>query len=171
MTISLIFLALALGLLFWQISLFISALSGAPTVYAKSDTIRKALRAAQLKAGQTILDLGCGNARTLIIASREFGARAIGVEISPFYYLLAKINVLLNRQKIPIYYGNIKKFAPNIKKADLIYLFLMDKLIATIAGDVIKHKKSSAKIISISFPLPSLRPAQPSRPPEFYIYE
>ena len=47
------------------------------------DLVRKMLRVAGVRRGETVFDLGAGDGRILIEAVRGFGARAIGVEMDP----------------------------------------------------------------------------------------
>lgn len=41
------------------------------------------LRAAELKEGEVLYDLGCGEGNILLTAAEEFGARCVGIEIDP----------------------------------------------------------------------------------------
>ena len=63
--------------------LLLPALSGQPWVPASENRIHRALEMAELKPGEVLYDLGSGDGRVLIAAARDFGARAVGVELSP----------------------------------------------------------------------------------------
>lgn len=154
MAITIISAIIAIIILFWQVSLIVAIIGGAPPVYAKRATIEKAFEAVHLKSGEIVADLGCGNGRALIIAVKKYHARGIGIEISPFYYLLARINVLFSGEakNIKIYFGNFFKKEEEIKNADVVFLFLFDKVIKKIEPFVFKNKKIGARIISVSFP-------------------
>jgi len=52
-----------------------------PFVPTPEKVIREMLKLAGVKPGETIYDLGCGDGRILIIAAKEFGAKAVGIEI------------------------------------------------------------------------------------------
>ncbi|MGA9388782.1 MAG: class I SAM-dependent methyltransferase, partial [Candidatus Bathyarchaeia archaeon] len=43
--------------------------------------VQRMLNLAELKAGEVFFDLGCGDGRTVIMAAKDFGARAVGVEL------------------------------------------------------------------------------------------
>ena len=66
-----------LGAGLWTI---VPAVYGLPTVPARKERVRAALRLAGLKPGETIFDLSAGDGRVLVMAAREFGARAVGGE-------------------------------------------------------------------------------------------
>jgi cyclopropane fatty-acyl-phospholipid synthase-like methyltransferase len=44
---------------------------------------RVALKLANLKPDEVLYDLGAGDGRVLFIARRDFGARAVGIEVGP----------------------------------------------------------------------------------------
>ena len=56
---------------------------GAPWHPLLPGTIKRILRFADIRPGETICDLGCGEGRVLITSAKEFSTRAIGVEIDP----------------------------------------------------------------------------------------
>ena len=137
---------------FWQFCLIYAQILGAPTVYANKKAILDACRLAGLKKGQTIIDLGCGDGRSLILAAREFKAKGIGIERSPYCYLKSKFNVLLSRQKdIKILFGDIGKFRDEIEKADVVYVYLLNSVLAQIEDWLFKSKKPETKIVSLAF--------------------
>ena len=170
--VNICFLIFALVILFWQISLIVAIIGGAPTVYSKNKVIVKAFESVGLKKGQLVADLGCGNARSLIIAAQKFGARGIGIEISPFYYLLAKTNVLLHGEtkNIKILFGDFRKREHDIKDADVIYLYLFDKIVGRIEPWIFKSAKVHSKIISLGFPFKNHRATVVKTRPPIYIY-
>jgi predicted RNA methylase len=172
MIFSILFLIFALIVLLWQISLIMAIIGGAPTIYAKQKAIILAYEAVKLQKGQMVADLGCGNARGLIIASKQFGAKGIGIEISPFYYLLAKINVCLSGQSknIKIIFGDLRKNESILKNADVIYIYLFDKITDEIEDWIFKSIKTNAKVISLAFPLKNHESTTIESKPPIYIY-
>lgn len=173
MTLQYLFIILGLFLFFWYASLLISAFSGAPTVYQKESTIIKAFEVVELKKNQVVLDLGCGNARSLIIASKQFGAKGIGVEVSPFYFIMACLNVLMSGQSknTKIYWGNLFKYKKLIKKADVIYLFLHEKIMLKIEPLIFENLNSKAKIVSVTFEFEKNKAIKKLKNPNIFIYK
>ena len=53
----------------------------APYVPSPPQVIRQMLLMAVLKPGEVFFDLGAGDGRTVIMAAKDFGARAVGVEL------------------------------------------------------------------------------------------
>jgi ribosomal protein L11 methylase PrmA len=148
-----VMLGVALALLLWQTSLVISVIFGAPTVHTQKSVIIEAYKLADLKKNETVLDLGCSDARALIYGVKKFGAKGIGVEISPFYFLKAKLAVLLSgqRRKIQIIFGNLKNSGELIKRSDVIYLYLLPKLLDEIEPKIFKYLKGNARVVTVGF--------------------
>lgn len=171
--LNILFLIVVLGALLWQASLLIAIIAGAPTVYAKNQVIIKAFKGVGLQKGQLVVDLGCGNARSLIIAAQKFGAKGIGVEISPFYYVLAKINVLIQGESknIKINYGNLRNYRENIKVADVVFLYLYDKIVYQIESWIFEQTKPHSSIVSLAFPFKNHRTTRIESKPPIYIYK
>ncbi|MEW5940837.1 MAG: hypothetical protein AB1750_14300, partial [Chloroflexota bacterium] len=72
--------------------ILVPAFYGLPSVPTRPDRIRAALRLADLRPGEAFFDLGAGDGRTLVIAAREFGAKATGIEVGPAQCLVAWVN-------------------------------------------------------------------------------
>lgn len=152
--IFLIFLGVISIILFlWQISNLISVFFGSPYVMLDKKVIRQALKLAGLRKGEILYDLGCGNGQVLIEAAK-MGGKAIGFEISPYYFIWAKLRTGRYRN-IKIYYRDIKKV--NLSKADVVYCYLLPKFLEKLSVKLKKEAKSSLQIISIGFPIKTVK--------------
>ena len=72
------------------ISAALAGLSAAPWVPLKKKDIARIMELAQIKTGDKIYDLGCGDGR-LVFASAKAGANATGIEMFILVYLYAKL--------------------------------------------------------------------------------
>src|SRR5947209_16424252 len=54
----------------------------APYVPSPQQIVDRMLEAANLKPGEVLYDLGCGDGRVLISAAQKYRAKAVGVELS-----------------------------------------------------------------------------------------
>jgi len=147
---------MAVIVFFWQVSNLISIISGSLYVKTDRDVIRQALKLAELKKGDVFYDLGSGNGDVLIEAAK-FGAKATGFEISPYYYILGKLRTWQNKN-IKIRFQNIKDVS--LSQADIVYCYLLPKMLEKLAPKFKKDLKSGAKIISIGFPIKNLKPSR-----------
>lgn len=174
MLFTILFLAFLAILFLWMLSLVISvAIGGAPTVYTSKKTIREALKLAGAKKGELITDLGCGNARNLITASKEFGLKGIGIEISPFYFILARVNVIIRNENknIQIHFGHLRRYKKIINKSDLIYVYLFPKINSKIEKFIFNNLKPKARVISSAFPFPNHKTHKHLKNPALYLYQ
>ena len=74
-------------------SILVPEVKGAPWVPTSRRLVSKALAMAELKPGELVYDLGSGDGRIVITATRDFGARAVGIEIDPFRVLYSRLKI------------------------------------------------------------------------------
>lgn len=157
-------LILSVFVLFWQISLLIATIAGSPIVYASPKAIRDCWRLAGLSPGQTVVDLGCGNARSLILAAKEFGAKGVGVDRSYYGYWRSKINVWLGgcAKDITIVRGDFRQIERQIATADVVYLYLLNETLAQIEPWLFQHIGATTVVVSLAFSFPNHQPIKTS---------
>lgn len=148
-----ILILLFLFIIFWQGSMLFASIIGPPIVYSSKGAIRDCLRLAGLKPGETLLDLGCGNGRVLLIGAREFGAKGIGVDRSPYSSLKARWNIRLGGQakNITILRKAFAEAENEIKQADVIYLYLLPRTMVEIEPWMTKTISSKTRLVSLGF--------------------
>lgn len=149
-----------LFLIFWLLCMIFAQIFGAPTVHSSRQAVRDALKLSNLKKDELIIDLGCGSARVLIMAAKEFGARGIGVDRSPYCYLISKLNVFLSGQskKIKIIYGGFNKAERLLRKADVVYLYLLNSANKKIEKWLFRNISTKTRVVSLAFTFESHTP-------------
>lgn len=145
--------ALLLILLLLAPSLY-GMLTGAPFVPTPNKRVQTMLKLANLKPDELIYDLGCGDGRILLAAASQ-KAQAIGYEISPLTYLLAKIRTLLNK-RIKVKFKSF--WHEDLSKADVVFCFLMTDSMKTFATKIWPQLKPGTRVISHAFKLPDIKP-------------
>jgi len=153
MLIQIIFIVFLLGFIFWVCSHLYSSIFYVPYVNSSKKAIHDALKLAKLKKGQTFIDLGCGRGDAILIASKEFGAKAFGYEISPLPFLLAKIKILLSGQskKCHIHFGDFRISEDKLADADVVYLYLLGSVLKKIEKWLFKNIGSNTKTVCLAF--------------------
>ncbi len=113
--------------------------------------IKNLLKAAELKEGETLFDLGCGDGRLLFTAVRDFGAKAVGVEIDPFKVLMLKLRIKLAglSGSIKVIWSSAQK--AELKDADLLFIYLSHQIADSMLERFKNELKSSARVVSYSF--------------------
>lgn len=160
--ILLIILVISVLVLLWLLSLLIALCTGAPVVYSNNKSIIDALNLAQAQPNQILLDLGCGNARSLIIASKKFHTKGIGVERSVYFFLLSKLNVWLfsESKNIKIILGDFKRVDQYLPQVDIVYMYLLPSVMDSIKKWLFDRLKKNTKIVSLSFSFSDIDPEQ-----------
>ncbi|MCX7982448.1 MAG: class I SAM-dependent methyltransferase [Syntrophales bacterium] len=119
--------------------------------------LRIALERVPMKEGELFIDLGCGDGRALVAAVQRYGTYALGYEINPFTYVLAKIRTM-GKKKIKISYRNF--WHENLKKADIIFCYLFPDVMDKLAEKLTRELRPGTRVISCNFPLPGWKAEQ-----------
>lgn len=133
---------------------------GAPFLPTLKKQIKAALDLAELKKGDMIIDLGCGDGR-LLIAAAQRGFNGLGYELNPLMFLIAKIRTIRYRKQIKIVFGNF--WNHRWPKTEAIYVFLLPKLMKKLDNKIIKDGYQDSKIITFAFKFPKRRPIAESQ--------
>lgn len=123
----------------------------APWWRTSKKTARAMCKLAKVKKGDLIYDLGSGDGTALMIASKEFGANGVGVEIDPVRnlasILLLKLNGVLD--KVKVIRGNF--FEQNLQKADVVFVYLVPKTLDKLLPKFRKELKKGTRIVSYKY--------------------
>lgn len=139
-------------LLFFVILLWIliPALYGLPPIPTNPERIRKALKLAKLQPNEILYDLGAGDGRVLLIAARDFGVQAVGIEIGPIQCVLIWLRAVASGfgSKIDVRWENFYK--ANLSDADVVFIYATSKEVMKLAPHLEKQMKQGARLVSIS---------------------
>ena len=162
---------LIFGLLVLSGMVILPIFFGAPWHPLMPGTIRRILRFAEVRPGETVCDLGCGEGRVLIAAAKEFSARAIGVEIDPLKILLVRLLRKINGvdDRVNIVRGNLFDFDPG--SADVLYLYLTHQAMDKLFPEILKKLKPSVRIVSYRFCLRGMTPEKVSEDKTLFLYQ
>lgn len=130
----------------------------APFVASPIPVVRHMLQLAQLKQNENYFDLGAGDGRTVIMAAKDFGANATGIELREDLIEKARTNIhelgLENRATII----QSDMFSIDLRSADVVYLYL-----TTSANEKVKPKleselKTGARVVSHDYEILGWKP-------------
>ena len=146
-------------------------LKGAPWIPSRMKKVREMLSLAEVKPGEVVYDLGCGDGRIIVTAVRKFQAKAVGIEINLVLYLWCQllIFVLGLRKRIKLIYGNF--FKEDLSNADIVICYLLQDTNDKLEEKLITELKPSAKIISNSFLFHNLRVISEDSEKGIFIYK
>lgn len=132
----------------------------APFVATPLPVVRQMLTVADLRPGETFYDLGSGDGRTVVMATQEFGARSVGVELREDLAkkALATVHELGIQDRVTIAQEDIFKI--DLNPANVVFLYL-----TTSANDKIKPKlekelKTGTRVVSHDYEILGWKPAK-----------
>ncbi len=166
---------LALGL---SIILFIAgflwilvpAFYGLPPVPTNPERIQKALKLANLQPDETLYDLGAGDGRVLLIAARNFAAKAVGLEIGPIQCALIWLRATASGfgSQIQVRWENYYK--ADLKDADVVFVYATSKETIKLAPHLATQMKKGSRLVSISADFPEWEPSVLDEDNLIFIY-
>lgn len=135
----------------------------APWVPLWKKDIKRMLELAEVKPGEIVYDLGAGDGRIIIMAAKDFGAKAVGFEVAvlPFLWGYIKIKLLGLSRKAELRYNNF--FNQDFGKADVICVFLTPEAMKKLKPKFQKEIKPNCRIVSYAFKIPDWKPSQISK--------
>jgi predicted RNA methylase len=130
----------------------------APFVPSPMPVVQHMLKLADLKAGEVLFDLGAGDGRTVTMAAKSFGARAVGVELREDLAKKALSTIHENGLSNRVTIVNGDMFTVNLSSADVVFLYL-----TTSANEKIKPKletelKKGVRVVSHDYEIVGWKP-------------
>lgn len=130
-----------------------------PYVPSNMKMLRRALQELPLTASDRFIDIGSGDGRAVIVAAKQFGLRADGIEIAPALCWWATMRTWLAgvRSKTKIICGDLYQL--DLNNYSIIYIFGLPTNIQTKVYEKLQHEcRPGTYIISYSFSLPQQQP-------------
>ena len=134
---------------------------GALYVSTAQVRVSASLEAVDLKPGQLLVDLGCGDGRVLRTARRRCEVRAEGYELNLLAF--CKAHLLSWRYTgIVIHLQNF--WGADLSHADVVVCYLFPDVMHRLAQKLEGELKPGATVVSFNFPLPGFTPLRILRP-------
>jgi precorrin-6B methylase 2 len=149
----------------------------APSFPTPQTVVDQMLAIAQVKPGEMVYDLGCGDGRIVIAAARQFRARAVGIEIRRDIYekTLAKVAAMGLADQVRIVQGDALRY--DLSPADVVTLYLLTSSNERLKPALLKYLKPSARVVSHDFEIRGWKPVTVhkmnvgGRPHSVYLYQ
>lgn len=132
----------------------------APYVAAPEHAVDKMLEAANLKPGETLYDLGCGDGRIVIAAAQRYKVKAVGIEISESLAksVAEKVKKEGLQKRVTIIHGDFMK--TDLSKADVVTLYLATTANDTVRPNLEHFLRPHARVVSYDYPVPGWKPVE-----------
>jgi SAM-dependent methyltransferase len=151
--------------------LLLPILYGLPWVPTRRSRIRSALDLARVSPGEVVYDLGAGDGRVLITAARDYGARAVGIEISPLLCLIARLAAMVNgvSDRVRIRLGNLHRV--ELEDADVVFAYLTAGQAERLRLRLESQLRAGARVVTVASDFRGWEPAAIDRQDLIFLYE
>lgn len=120
--------------------------------------VRRMLSLAETKPGERLVDLGAGDGRIVIAAAREFGARALGVELHPERFAIIRNSAASLKPNLEAIRQNL--FLTDLSNADIVTMYLLPSVNEALRKKLERELHSGARVVSHDFSIPEWTPTR-----------
>jgi tRNA G37 N-methylase Trm5 len=121
------------------------------------EVVDRMLEMADVRPGEIVYDLGCGDGRIPVTASKKYGVKSWGFDINPVRVKESLENVEKNNVKNLVTIQLKDIFELDLSKADVITLYLLPQLNVKLIPQLDKLKPG-CRIVSHDFNMEGVRP-------------
>jgi ubiquinone/menaquinone biosynthesis C-methylase UbiE len=134
------------------------------------ETVDEMLRQAHLKKGDVLFDLGSGDGRIPLAAAKQYGVRAVGIDIDP--KLVAEATETAKREGLDhlVTFRLGDMFAADLRGATVVTLYLSDTLNVMLRPKLLRELRPGSRIISHDFRMGDWLPEKSVRVPWKNLY-
>lgn len=119
-----------------------------PTPQPVVDTM---LELGGLKEGDVLYDLGSGDGRIPITAAKEYGVRAVGIEIDPALISVSNANARAAGVEDLVEFQQGDLFSIDVSEASVVTLYLTEELNLRLRPKLLEELKPGARVVSHSY--------------------
>jgi predicted RNA methylase len=130
----------------------------APFVPSPIPVIQRMLQLAELEHDEVLFDLGAGDGRTVIMAAKTFGARAVGVELREDLAKKALSTINDNGLADKVTIVNDDMFSVNLASADVVFLYLTTSANEKIRPKLETELRQGVRVVSHDYEIIGWKP-------------
>jgi ribosomal protein L11 methylase PrmA len=134
------------------------------------ETVAEMLRMAKIKNGDVLYDLGSGDGRIPIAAAKQYGIRAVGIEIDPKLVTEAEEKARQANVSGLVRFRNEDMFRVDVREATIVTLYLSEKLNVLLRPKLLRELRPGSRILSHDFRMGDWKPEQTVRVPWGKLY-
>ena len=161
--IALLLFVIVVGI-FYTVDFFLDL----PYVATKREKIETIIKLANIKKGETVVDLGSGDGR-LLFASAQHGAKAIGYELNPFLIALTFVHAKLKGLSNQISVERQNLWQADLKVADVVFVYGRKRTMKKFQDFVYKNSQKGTRLVVNTNPFPAKKPIKSANQVFLYI--
>ena len=123
----------------------------APYVPTPQDVVDRMLELAEVSQGDVVYDLGCGDGRIVITAAKTYGARGVGVDISPERIAESKANAEAAGVAGLVEFRLQDAMTVDVSPATVVTLYLLGSSNQKLRPILTRDLRPGARIVSHAF--------------------
>ena len=129
-----------------------------PFITTPDAVVERMLEFAGTRADDVVMDLGSGDGRIVIAAARKFGARGVGIELSPALVEESRRNARLAgvAERVSFVEGDV--LSADISPASVVTLYLLPGLIGKLEPRFISELRPGTRIVAHAFAMAGWKP-------------
>lgn len=141
-------------------SLYALVVTGVPVVRTPAEFLSEIAAEVGGEKGTTIVDAGCGDARTLLAFCAAEGVTGRGYELSGPMWLYGLTRVLLSGRggRIRLYWRDF--FRCELEDVDVVYCHLMPAVMARVGTKCAEEMRAGSRLVSYLWEVPGWAPAR-----------
>jgi 16S rRNA A1518/A1519 N6-dimethyltransferase RsmA/KsgA/DIM1 with predicted DNA glycosylase/AP lyase activity len=143
-------------------------LFGAPYLPTLDKQVSLALDMADLRPGETLLELGCGDGKVLIAAARR-GWKAVGYELNPLLVLVCLWRTRHYRKLVKVRMQDF--WTTDWPPAQAVFVFALQRRMQQLDTKLKDYEHKPLKVISFAFTMPDKKPVKQEAGLSLYRYE
>ncbi|NTV82225.1 MAG: class I SAM-dependent methyltransferase [Candidatus Aminicenantes bacterium] len=122
-----------------------------PFVPTPPEVVDEMLKLVNLKTGDILYDLGCGDGRIVIAAAKRFGVKALGIDIDPVRIKESTDNAAAAGLEGKVRFIQQDLFEADFKDATVVTMYLLTSVNLRLRPKLLAELKPGTRLVSHSF--------------------
>jgi precorrin-6B methylase 2 len=147
-----------------------SAMVGAPWLPTPKKRVRAMLDIAKVNQDDVVYDLGSGDGRIIVMAAKEYGANAVGIEIDPLRFHWSRLNIRRHRLRSKVQVFRTNFFKMDLSAATVVTLYQGHEINKKIRDKLAEDLKPGARVVSYRFIVSGWEPTETNEESSTFLY-
>jgi SAM-dependent methyltransferase len=129
-----------------------------PFVPTSEEVVNAMLKLAEVKRGDVVYDLGCGDGRIVITAAKRYGVRGVGIDIDPERIQTSRRNAATAGVGGRVEFRTQNLFDADIGDASVVTLYLLPDVNRKLMPKLLAELRPGTRVVSHAFDMGDWKP-------------